>query len=702
MGLPDGSPVLLRPHPGRRREKPQLSCNSCRQRKRKCDRQRPCSHCIKRHLGPTCAYTDSPSPSSASRQLQPISPVAYDCSPSASGPGGLATPSSSASFPSPEATDLHLTRSGTGFKDSTHWTNVLSGVTETEHPAQVETASDDSSPPLDHTVLLFEGCKRATRQELLDALPPRRESDAFVAFYFRAQEYRSVIHPTEFLKRYNAFWEDPSAASTSWFGLLYSIFCLSIQVQSQESCHSRAQETIPCPSPPTAMPRILAYREKVVQCLIQAQFAKGGPDIMETLVHYIVIENNLTKDSSIRIWLLMGNIVQIAIRMGYHRDPKHFKSLSPYQGEMRRRMWAMVYSLDTGFATQMGLPSNIKHSLSDTAPPQNLQNSVFDATSTELPPARPIGELTSSTVIIAKFHIAVCMGIASDMVSSPHALSREDILAANGKLDTTYSKLPGPCQFRTMSESLLDPPSVVSQRINFYMHYQRARILINWKFLGTSKDPTDNDRSWSIIIEAALEILRLQHLMAEESGVLDASRPIGIPDSCFMINGYFLAASVACFLVQHHKDKLSCQDLTEIRSLLELSLDIWSRANDFSREASKVVTALRVVLRKPEEPGPQASEVPDTHGRSEIPFSSFTQFFDDLPFMMEDTENVVLPPLFDCWPQGDGIPPHVLQSRAPLQEPHFCRNFPEVPQPLQFTVLSPLPLQLEQLAIFWG
>ncbi|KAI8652728.1 Fungal-trans domain-containing protein [Fusarium keratoplasticum] len=566
MGLPDGSPVLLRPHPGRRREKPQLSCNSCRQRKRKCDRQRPCSHCIKRHLESTCTYTDSSSPSSESRQLHADPSATYDS---------------------------------------------------------------------------------------------------------------TVIHPTEFLKRYNAFWEDPIAASVSWLGLLYSIFCLTTQVQSQESCLSRAPETSSCPLPSTEMPRILVYREKVVQCLIQAQFAKGGPDIMETLVHYIVIENNLNKDSNIGVWLLMGNIVQIAIRMGYHRDPRHFKSLSPYQGEMRRRMWAMIYSLDTGFATQMGLPSSIKHSLSDTAPPRNLQNSDFEACSTELPPARPIDELTSSTVIITKFHVAVCMGVVSDMVSSPHALTPEDILAANGKLETTYSSLPRPCQFRPMSESLLDPPSVVSQassmaipqrrgytdlltcsssgqRINFYMHYQRARILINWKFLGTSQEPTDSDQSWSVVIEAALEILRLQHLMGEESEVLDASRPTGIPDSCFMNNGYFLAASVACFIVQHRKDKLSPQDLTEVRSLLERSLAIWSSTNDLSREASKVVMALRVVLGKPEELGPQVREVPDAYGRSEIPFSSFTSFFDDLPLMMADADNTGFPSLMDYWPQGDG------------------------------------------------
>lgn len=210
----------------------------------------------------------------------------------------------------------------------------------------------------------------------------------------------------------------------------------------------------------------------------------------------------------------------------------------------------------------------------------------------------------------------------------------------------------------------------LGQRINFHMHYQRARILVNWKFLSTSKDATDSDQSWSIVIGAALEILRLQHLMAEESEVLDASRPTIIPDSCFMNNGYFLAASVACFLVQHHKDKLSPEDLTEVRRLLELSLDLWSRANEFSIEASKVVMALRVVLGKPEEPGLHTGEgrnpahqtkdpdltilaVSVTYDRSGIPFSSFTSFFDDLPLMMEDAENVVFPPLIDCWPQGD-------------------------------------------------
>ncbi|KAA8647986.1 fungal specific transcription factor domain-containing protein [Aspergillus tanneri] len=506
----------------------------------------------KHHLELTCTYAGSSAPSSLSSQLHAISPATQrlleDSSASVGGLGGLATPSSSTSGPSPEATDLKLTKSGTGFKDSTHWTSVLSGVTDAKGQddplgaIQSETVFDDGSSPLDQNVLLFEGCKHATDQELLGSMPPRRESDSLVALYFRAQEYRSVIHPIEFLKR------------------------------SQASGLLSAQNNASSARSPAALYKMLGYREKVVQCLVRGQFAKGGPDIMETLVHYVLIESYLNRDSNIGVWLLMGNIVQIgtsscssvpefysealsstqkgpppspttttqglcylrrkaakesliAIRMGYHRDPLHFKSLSPYQGEMRRRMWAMICSLDIGFSTQMGLPSSIKHSLSDTKPPRNLQDRDFDAGSTDLPPARPIDELTSSTVILAKLHVATSLGVVSDMVCNPHPLSYEDLIAANSTLDVMYTTIPDPCKFRPMSESLLDPPSVVFQRINFYMHYQRARILINWKFLGTSKDTTRSNQCWSIVIEAALEIMRLQHRMAEESEVLDVFRP---------------------------------------------------------------------------------------------------------------------------------------------------------------------------------
>lgn len=57
----------------------------------------------------------------------------------------------------------------------------------------------------------------------------------------------------------------------------------------------------------------MAFREKTVQCLIRAQYGRGGPFIMETLLHYFMMENYLRRDSNTGLWLLLGSIVQIGM-----------------------------------------------------------------------------------------------------------------------------------------------------------------------------------------------------------------------------------------------------------------------------------------------------------------------------------------------------------------------------------------------------
>ncbi|CAI7624623.1 unnamed protein product [Penicillium pancosmium] len=620
----------------------------------------------KHHLAPTCTYAGSPIPHTST---PPRKFFEESSTTTASEAYGLVTPSSSASVPSPGATDLGLTKSGTGFKDSTHWTSVLDGVSDTNNQDDSSSAfqsditlKEDSLAP-NQNVLLFQGCKHATDQEILDSMPPKGECDRLIALYFRAQEYRSVIHPTEFLKRYNLFWENPGAATISWLGLLYSIFCFTIHGQRQDGDPSTLQDTALNAWSPATSNKILNYREKIVQCLVRGQFARGGPDILETMVHYLLIESYMNKESNIEVWLLMGNIVQIAIRMGYHRDPQHFKSLSPYESEIRRRMWAMIYSLDIGFATQMGLPSSIKTSISDTLPPRNLQDRDFDADSIDLPPARPLNELTSSTVILSKLHVATSLAMVSDMICSPNPLSHEDLKVANSRLDLMHATIPEPCKLRPVLESLLDPPSVVFQvsilalitktyqeneRLLTSSSLSASRIRVNWKFLRTSKDTTQTDQSWIIVIEASSEIMRLQHRMAKESQVLDAFCPPGMVDSCFINNGYFLAASIICFLVRHRKNMLPQEYLSEVRTLLERSLAIWSRKPDLSREESRVVMTLRLVLERPNETAGlntlEATVLPQTDGdrfeSDHVTFYSDTSFFDDLPSMMAEIENM--------------------------------------------------------------
>lgn len=179
--------------------------------------------------------------------------------------------------------------------------------------------------------------------------------------------------------------------------------------------------------------------------------------------------------------------------------------------------------------------------------------------------------------------------------------------------------------------------------------------------------------------------MRIQHSMAEESQVLDAFCPPGMVDSCFIKNGYFLAASIICFLVQHRQNVLPYRYVSELTALLGKSMAIWSRKSDMSREESRVVAAVRGVLELPEETAghttveatasPQANRGKNNYiGTFHLTLTNYlrvssdrfeddqtafyrdTSFFDDLSSMMAEIENMDLLSLpsismIEEWPQ---------------------------------------------------
>lgn|SRR5687768_377919 len=149
--------------------------------------------------------------------------------------------------------------------------------------------------------------------------------------------------------------------------------------------------------------------------------------------------------------------------MGYHRDPRHFKSLSPYEGEMRRRIWAHCCIFDVVLATQLGLPTNIKSSICDTLPPSNISDQDYDSTAQSLPPPRPHGDFTQSSVIIGKYWLAKALSEVSDALSSLRPYSLVDAMAIDGRLLSAMKRLPGPLQYKPLSESILDSRITIFQ-----------------------------------------------------------------------------------------------------------------------------------------------------------------------------------------------------------------------------------------------
>ncbi|KAI3340327.1 fungal-specific transcription factor domain protein [Ustulina deusta] len=214
-------------------------------------------------------------------------------------------------------------------------------------------------PQLFYCRLMYE-----TPASIIKSLPPRPVVDRLVSRYFNVLDIApGVVHSSHFLRELQQSFLGPTKASPA----------LGSGASSQAA---ESQVTVD------------RYREKAIQCLILGHYTKGGPYVLETLILYFLVECFHVKDMEIGIWVLVGNIVQIAIHMGYHRDARHFPNISPLAGEMRRRVWAMIVQLDFSISTQLGLPRLVKESQTNTAEPRNLYDSDFDEHTAELPASR--------------------------------------------------------------------------------------------------------------------------------------------------------------------------------------------------------------------------------------------------------------------------------------------------------------------------
>lgn len=184
------------------------------------------------------------------------------------------------------------------------------------------------------------------------------------------------------------------------------------------------------------------YREKIVQCLILGEYTNSGPYALETLYHYVQIEFSMRADADKDIWFLLALGVNQAMRASYHRDPRNFPEISPFQGEMRRRMWASLLQGDILISSQMGMPRMISDWQCDTSEPRNLNDADFDVDVGELPPSRPKTDMTTVLPLIARRTMFMALGTVMDLTTAVRPCSYAEIMRVDGILHEAAASIP--------------------------------------------------------------------------------------------------------------------------------------------------------------------------------------------------------------------------------------------------------------------
>lgn len=351
----------------------------------------------------------------------------------------------------------------------------------------------------------------------------------------------------------------------------------------------------------------------MVDCLKLGDWTKGTPHTVEALIFYLQTEYVGSEDRQASFWLMVGTIIRVALKMGYHRDGSHFPKMPAYDAEMRRRTWCILTQLDTAASSQAGLPRMIKQAECDTAEPRNLLDEDFDDTMCELPPARNHAEHTLTQFLIYKTKLVAVLGSICDFTTSSRQTHYVEAMRLDRLLTATWNAKPAVLNPKPIEKSIMESRSLIVHRLYLAITYGKAQITLHRKFMIPAKTDARYAYSHTTAIEAALQLLMHQREMHEQmqpGRLLQGERfkLISTTQAEFL-----LASTILCFDLHDDitRNPQSNSSLvagsrtmrSKIVAALRVSYDVWVQQRDFSKRVQEAVQAIAFVLGKAQQAG---------------------------------------------------------------------------------------------------
>lgn len=224
---------------------------------------------------------------------------------------------------------------------------------------------------------------------LLSDLPTREICNELVQHYLRTlgMIYR-VLHVPTFNQEYERFWEDPQSASR---GFVLKIL-LILAIGSIFHCK---------PGPLNELGMPIQRWVYAAQWWLSGPFSKeiGNLEGLQVYCLLLVCRQAYAMDKEWN-WMSAGTLLRQAVSQGLHRDPCNFPTISVFDGEMRRRIWATILELNVQLAIDAAMPPLLAEADYDTRPPANIDDEDIDPCITVLPPIQLQDFFTDSSLQI--------------------------------------------------------------------------------------------------------------------------------------------------------------------------------------------------------------------------------------------------------------------------------------------------------------
>ncbi|KAJ8098951.1 fungal-specific transcription factor domain-containing protein [Lipomyces tetrasporus] len=166
------------------------------------------------------------------------------------------------------------------------------------------------------------------------------------------------------------------------------------------------------------------------QALSQANVLNTS-DMSVIRAFLVYLESMAVTRGTRAIWSLNGLLIRAAQSVGLHRDSTHFSDISPFESEMRRRLWWHICFLDARVSGCQVSEVSLTEEMFDTLAPSNLDDKDIHPEMTSLPDVK--GYFTDSSLCIIRSDLwRLLRRIQSSMSTLPPTLtdkpSREQLL----------------------------------------------------------------------------------------------------------------------------------------------------------------------------------------------------------------------------------------------------------------------------------
>ncbi|KAJ8129598.1 hypothetical protein O1611_g4035 [Lasiodiplodia mahajangana] len=216
--------------------------------------------------------------------------------------------------------------------------------------------------------------------------PPRMIADTMVALYFQCFEpVHRILHEPSFQAEYHRFWEHPESVTTGQRLKILLVIGIGSSLRDDAG-------------PDSDLRRGVQQWVYTAQAWLSGPLEKDRLDVHGLQIHCLTtIARQIFSVGGDLVYMSIGSLVNSAMQIGLHRDPKHLPRMSVLEAEVRRRLWYTILEMLVQSSLDAAMPPRISFEDFDTELPSNNNDDEIDESTTALQP-HPRAAYTSTAM----------------------------------------------------------------------------------------------------------------------------------------------------------------------------------------------------------------------------------------------------------------------------------------------------------------